>query len=263
MDSATAVLFDGTRLFAWINAAMWLSMRIGAAMLAAPLFGARALPGTVRVALVFALAAMLAPMLPVPPPAAFDARTVLTVARELALGLALGFIVRLAFEAGALAGELVSQGMALSFAQMADPLRGSGASGVLGQWFYLSVALLFLAFDGHIAMIRLIVDSYRLQPPGQALPDMTVVAPVVLQFFSSVLAAGVSIALPIMLAMLIINLCFGVLSRAAPSLNPIQVGLPASLLVGLVLLAALTAELARPTMQVVDSAFSTARELLE
>ena len=263
MDSATAVLLDGTRLFAWIHAAMWLSLRLGAALMAAPMFGARIVPGRVRGALVFALSAMLAPLLPPPPPAAFDAVTVLTVAREIALGITLGFLVRLAFEAGSIAGELVSQGMALSFAQMADPLRGSGASGVLGQWFYIALALLFFAFDGHLALLRLLVDSYRLQPLGQALPDMGALAPAVIEFFGTVLRAGVGIALPVMLAMLVVNLGFGVLARAAPSLNPIQIGIPASLLVGLVLLAVLTGELVQPVMALLDAAIAAARGLVE
>lgn len=260
MDSATAVLLDGTRLLGWIHAALWLSLRIGAAFMAAPLFGTRAVPPRVRLMLVFALSAMLAPMLPKPPPAAFDALTVLGVARELAIGVSIGFLLRLAFEAGAVAGELISQGTALSFAQMADP--ANGAPTVVGQWFYMALGLLFFAFDGHLALIQLLADSYRLQPPGEPLPDWTRLAEAVPAFLTSALAAGVASALPIMLAMLVVNLCFGIIGRASPSLNPIAVGIPSALLVGLLLLVATVRELAGPARSLFDAAFAAARGLL-
>lgn len=260
MDSATAVLLDGTRLLGWIHAALWLSMRLGAAFLAAPLFGSRAVPPRVRMALMFALSAMLAPMLPKPPPAAFDALTVLNVMRELAIGVAIGFLLRLAFEAGAFAGELISQGMALSFAQMADP--ANGAPTVVGQWFYVALALLFLSFDGHLALIQLLADSYRLQPPGQPLPDWTALAQAVPAFLTSALAAGVAIALPIVLSMLVVNLCFGVLGRASPALQPIAIGIPAALLLGIALLVMLITRLVEPARSLFDAAFAAARGLL-
>ena len=76
------------------------------------------------------------------------------------------------------------------------------------------------------------------------------------------LVAGAQIALPIMIAMLVINLSFGVLGRAAPALNPIAVGLPAALLTGFVLLGVLIGELGEPARLIFQAGFDAAWRLL-
>jgi flagellar biosynthetic protein FliR len=80
-------------------------------------------------------------------------------------------------------------------------------------------------------------------------------------FFVQVLRVAVGLALPVMVAMLAVNLAFGVLGRAAPALNPIQLGLPTALLLGLFLLAMLAGELAPPVQRLFDSAFDAARQI--
>ncbi|KAF1685616.1 flagellar biosynthetic protein FliR [Pseudoxanthomonas broegbernensis] len=255
MDAATATVIDGQQAFAMIGTVMWTMLRTGAMLMAMPLIGTRALPMRIRVLLAGALALAISPMLP-PPPASggIDAATVLGVARELALGVAMGFALRLVFEAGALAGELVSLGMGLAFAQMTDPLRGT-RSGVVAQWFYIAFGLLFFASDGHLAMISLLVRSYQALPLAAAWPDAPAMLGVVPELFSLVLRGGVTLALPVMVAMLATNLAFGVLARAAPALNPIQLGLPVALLLGLFLLAALATEVASPIQGMFEHAF--------
>jgi flagellar biosynthetic protein FliR len=261
MDTATQMVIDGQQAFAMINAILWNLLRIGALLMAVPLIGTRAVSVRVRVIVAAALSMALTPMLPPPPPQiVFDAPTILNIARELAVGVSMGFMLRLAFEAGALAGELISQGTGLSFAQMADPLRGVN-SGVVGQWFYLAFGLLFFTMNGHLALVSLLVDSYRSLPIGTALPDVATVLAIAPTFFSQVLRAAVSLALPVMVAMLAVNLAFGVLGRAAPALNPIQLGLPTALLLGLFLLAALSGELGPPVERLFNQAFDAARQV--
>jgi len=187
---------------------------------------------------------------------------VLGVARELAIGLAIGFVLKLIFEAGALAGELVSQSTGLSFAQMSDPLRGV-TSGVVAQWFYLGFGLLFFAADGHLALIQLLVDSYHAVPVGTALPDPHAFATVAPTFLLQVLRGGVTLALPMMVAMLAVNLAFGALAKAAPALNPVQLGLPVSVLLGLFLLAMLAGEMGPPVQRMFDASFDAARALTQ
>ncbi|HLM53323.1 MAG TPA: flagellar biosynthetic protein FliR [Pseudoxanthomonas sp.] len=259
MDAATQMVIDGQQAFAMINAILWNLLRIGALLMAVPLIGTRAVSARVRVIVAAALSMALTPMLPPPPPQiVFDAPTLLNIARELAVGVSMGFMLRLAFEAGALAGELVSQGTGLSFAQMADPLRGVN-SGVVGQWFYLAFGLLFFTLNGHLALVSLLVDSYRSLPIGSALPDAAAVLEIAPTLFVQVLRAATGLALPVMVAMLAVNLAFGVLGRAAPALNPIQLGLPTALLLGLFLLAVLSGELGPPVERLFNQAFDAAR----
>lgn len=261
MDSATRMLVDAQPAFAMAGAILWTLLRIGALMTAMPLIGTRAVPARVRVILSGTLAMALAPMLPpVPAWGGFDAAVVLGVARELAIGAAMGFMLRMIFEAGALAGEMISQSTGLSFAQMSDPLRGV-TSGVVAQWFYIGFGLLFFAANGHLALVALLVDSYKALPIGSALPDVHAFAEAAPAFFLQVLRGGLTLALPMIVAMLAVNLAFGALAKAAPALNPIQLGLPVSLLLGLFLLAMLAGEMAPPVQRMFDVAFEAARQL--
>jgi len=77
-------------------------------------------------------------------------------------------------------------------------------------------------------------------------------------FAGRMFAVGLQIALPVVLAMLVVNLAFGVMSRAAPALNPIQLGLPASLLLGLFLMMLLTGQLLAPVQGLFNEAFELA-----
>lgn len=261
MDPATQVVVDGQQAFGMISTLLWVALRVGALLMAVPLIGTRAIPAHIRVMAALALSLALAPLLP-PPPAwqGLDAATVLSVARELAVGAAMGLMLRLVFEAGALAGELISQGTGLSFAQMSDPLRGVN-SGVVAQWFYLVFGLLFFAANGHLALAALLVHSYHALPIGAALPDLVGTLSIANTFFGAVLRGAVTLALPVMVAMLAVNLAFGVLSRAAPALNPIQLGLPVSVLLGLFLIAVLAGEFGPPVQRLFDAAFDAAARI--
>lgn len=258
MDAATQMAADGLNAFGMIGTVLWTMLRIGAVAMAMPMVGTRAVPARVRVVLAGTLAIALAPLLPpVPDWTGFDAATVLTIARELAIGVSIGFLLRLVFEAGAMAGELIAQGTGLAFAQMSDPLRG-GSSGVIGQWFYLLFGLLFFASNGHLALIALVMDSYKAVPIGAQLPDIDGFLSAAPTFVLQVFRGALGLALPLTVAMLAVNLAFGVLARAAPALNPIQLGLPVALLLGLFLLTALAGEMGPPVQRLFDAAFQAA-----
>jgi len=131
-------------------------------------------------------------------------------------------------------GQLLANSMGLSFAFNVDPMRGTGTP-ALGQLYALLVMLTFLALDGHLAMIEMLVDGFRTLPIGttglsnEAL--WTVVA-----WGTQIFSGALAVALPGITALLIVNLAFGVMSRAAPSLNLFAVGFPITLVFGLVII---------------------------
>lgn len=258
MDAVTLATATGVDLFGMLGTVLWHVIRIGAVLQVLPMVGGRTLPARVRLILALALAATLSGLLPAPPAAAVDAATALAVVREFAVGVAMGLMLRLAFEAGRLAGELASQGMGLSFATMADPLSNA-SSPVLSQWFFLVFGLVFFTLDGHLALVHVLLDSYHALPVGTALPDTHAMLATVPLFFATVLRAGVLLALPVMMALLAVNLAFGVLARAAAQLNPIQIGLPVALLVGLLLLYLLVRHLQGPVQGLFEQAFAAMR----
>lgn len=260
MDPATATTIDGLNLFAMLGTVLWHLLRIGAALQVLPMIGGRGMPMRARLILAVALSATISTVLPEPPRAAVDATTVLSVFREMTVGVAIGLVLRLAFEAGQFAGELISQGMALSFATLADPLSGASST-VLSQWFFLIFGLLFFTLDGHLALVTLLVDSYAALPIGAPLADLQGFLAALPTFFGTCLRAGLLLALPVMMALLASNLAFGVLSRAASAMNPIVVGIPVALVTGLVLLALVARELQGPIQQLLEDAFLAARAL--
>lgn len=260
METVSLAALAGVDLFGMLATVLWYALRIGAALQVLPVIGGRGIPVRARLIITVALSAALSSVLPSPPPMGVDAATALAVLREFTVGVAIGMMLRLAFEAGRLAGELVSQGMGLSFATMADPLNGA-PSPVLSQWFYIAFALLFFVTDGHLALVSLLADSYGGLPVGAALPDLPALLAAVPAFFAACLRAGALLALPVMMALLAVNIAFGVLARAAAQLNPMQIGLPMSLLVGLTLLMLLMRELSSPVGRLFEDAFTAARAL--
>ena len=78
------------------------------------------------------------------------------VAQQLLIGVALGFALQVLFDSLGLAGQLLANSMGLSFAFNVDPLRGSSTA-ALGQLYIILATLTFLALDGHLALIEVLV----------------------------------------------------------------------------------------------------------
>lgn len=212
----------------------FLMTRIGAAMLAAPLFGAAGVPVLVRTAATGAIAVFVAVWVPVPGTAAglgLNLAGLLAVLGEVLIGLALGFTLQIAFAAPLLAAELISGGMGMSMAVAASP-DGEGQRSVFGNFLSIAMTLIFLGLGGHLAWLRVVIESYAAFPPGE-----TWLAPerfaAIAHYGGALFAAGVGIALPVTLLLLIVQLVTGVLSRAAPALNIFALGLPLGVLAGL------------------------------
>lgn len=260
MDPVTLTTSDGLNLFGLLASILWYALRIGAAIQVLPMVAGRGIPARSRLVLTIAIAASLSAMLPAPPVAGVNAATVLSVLREFSMGIAIGLMLRMAFEAGELAGELVSQGMGLANATLANPLSGA-ASTVLSQWFYLSFGLIFFTMDGHLALVQLLFDSYRTMPVGTPIHDLASFLGAIPAFFAVAMRAGLLLALPVMMALLAVNVAIGVLSRAAQQLSPMSLGFPIALLVGMLLLVGLARELQAPVQRLFEDAFGAARAL--
>lgn len=222
-------------LFEWMAQLAFPFARIAGFIMVAPLFGARFVPAQVRVIVAVALTVMLASFIEVPPIALFSARGLLAVIGEAAIGIAAGFVMTLVFDAVVLAAEFLSLGIGLGFAQIADPVRGVSTP-VLGQLFNIIAILLFLAVDGHLLLIHLILQSFGQLPVGEW-PAAAAFGELA-QLGGWLFAGALSLALPALAAMLLTNLAYAVISRAAPALNMFAVGFPLSLLFGLFLLLA-------------------------
>lgn len=214
---------------------LFVMVRIGTAFVAAPMFGAVAVPVQVRITLSGAIAVLVMGIQHITPPAqVFSIVTFLAVAMEVLVGLAIGFVLQIAFAAPLIAGELIGNSMGIGFASAIDPQSGV-SSQALGQFMMVLMTLLFLSLNGHLMLADIIVKSYQAMPPGSAW-----LAPERLRdiaFFGGyAFSAGLLLALPVGFLLLCLNLVVGMLSRSAPALNLFAIGLPASLAVGVIAL---------------------------
>ena len=216
-------------------ALVFVMIRIGAAFVVAPVFGAVSIPLPVRVSLSGAIGILVLTAHPIVPPSQiFAVTTILAVAAEALVGLAIGFVLQIAFSAPMIASEIIGGSMGIGFASSIDPQNGR-SSPALGQFLSIMLTLLFLSVDGHLVLVDLLVKSYDVMPPGTWLAANRLRD---IAFFGSyAFLAGLLLALPVGFLLLCLNLVVGMLSRAAPALNLFAVGLPASLAVGVVALA--------------------------
>ncbi|RML70863.1 Flagellar biosynthetic protein fliR, partial [Pseudomonas syringae pv. maculicola] len=103
-----------------------------------------------------------------------------------------------------------------------------------GQFFTMLVTLLFLSMNGHLVALEILVESFTTMPVGGGL--------LVNNFWELAnglgwaLSAGLRLVLPAVTALLIINIAFGVMTRAAPQLNIFSIGFPLTLVLGMVIL---------------------------
>jgi len=222
--------------FGPIEAEFWrwlfVMTRIGAALLAAPFFGASGVPMQVRVIVTGAVAVLVCGWTQVAAPAALlSLPGLLAIGGEVLVGLTLGFVLQIAFAAPTVAAEVIGAGMGMSIATAADPNTGAH-SPALGQYYAVVLTVVFLGLGGHLLFLDLVVKSYTTFPPGQ-----TWLGPerlgTIAGYGGDMLLTALAIALPVTLVLLLVQLGAGMLSRAAPSLNLFALGLPAGVLAGI------------------------------
>ena len=207
----------------WVSRMWWPALRIGGFVLAAPVASEAVVPTLVKIVLTLALAFLMAPLVQVPAGLSiFSATGMLAAVLELLIGVAIGMVVQLAFEALVFAGQSISLTMGLGFATLVDPQRGAQVP-VLGQMFMIFGTLTYLAINGHLMLLGALAQSFHTLPIGARISTKE---------FSCRWCCGARrcstpgclIALPAVIALVIVNLALGVVTRAAPQLNLFGIG---------------------------------------
>jgi flagellar biosynthetic protein FliR len=229
------VTLNAADLSLWVNRMWWPALRISGFVLTAPTTGEAVVPGRVKTVLILALAFLLAPLVEVPPSLSiFSAPGVVTAVLELLLGVAIGMVVQMTFEALVFAGQSISLTMGLGFATLVDPQRGAQVP-VIGQMFMIFGTLTYLSINGHLMLLGALAQSFHTLPIGAANVDQGFLTAVVV-WGAHVFDTGLLIALPALIALVIVNLALGVVTRAAPQLNIFGIGFTITLLCGFLVL---------------------------
>jgi flagellar biosynthetic protein FliR len=202
------------------------SIRPGAALFASPLFGNTHVPVPLRIAISIAIG--WAGFSVADPQAALttahDAPFV--VLPELLIGLTMGFAIQMAFAAAMMAGEVIGNTMGLGFATSSNGLTGPAPT--LSNLMSFAATAIFLAGQGHLTLIAMIMDSFRSIPIG----SMWMPGDAMAAFGSALFSGAVSIALPVTFALVLVQVVLALIAKAAPALNLFAIGLPFTQLAG-------------------------------
>ncbi|MCY1337767.1 flagellar biosynthetic protein FliR [compost metagenome] len=229
---ANEPLLHATQYLHTLQSYWWPFCRIMALFGLAPMFSHKALSVRLRVVLALALTVTLAAALPdMPAIDPLSLRGVLTTLEQIAFGLLMGLTLQLVFVVFSLVGEVISTQMGMSMARYNDPVNGVSSSSILSLLYFLLLALLFFAIDGHLLTVSVLYQSFVHWPVGSGLhyPGLRALA----YALGWVFAAAVLITLPVVFCMTLVQFCFGLLNRISPAMNLFSLGFPMTILVGL------------------------------
>ena len=223
---------SNAQIGAWVSSFLLPMFRIASLLMVMPIIGTQLVPTRVRLYLALAITVVIVPTLPpMPEVDALNLRSLLLIGQEVLIGAMFGFMLQLFFHVYTVIGQILSIQMGIGLAAMVDPANGISVP-VLGQLLTMLTTLLFLAMNGHLVVFEVIAESFVTLPVGSGM--------LVGHYWelvgklSWVLGAGLLISLPVVTALLVVNLAFGVMTRAAPQLNIFSVGFPLTLTFGLV-----------------------------
>ncbi len=227
--------FSDAQLQQWLANFFWPFVRIGAALMAAPIFSVRQVPARYRVVLAVMITLLVQPLIPASPVVdVFGSEGIMITLQQIGIGAMMGFVVQLAFNALIFGGQAMAYSMGLGFAHMVDPTSGVQVPTVSQYWLVLAI-LAFLLGNGHLLLLGSIAQSFHALPV--AVDGLTRAGLWgVVSWSSRLFAAGLLMALPVIMALLLINIGMGVVSRAAPQLNIFAIGFPITLLMGLLVM---------------------------
>lgn len=207
-------------------------VRTSALVLGAPLLGAGAMFAGYKVALIGAISILLfsvsgspieGPVQPV--------EYALFVLREVMIGLSLAFVLQMVVMAVRVSSDMIGHEMGFAMASEVDPVQGFRTPLVTHLYetvFFLAV----LAVNGHHWMLRALAESYKRAPIASiqfeaGLPEF------VLNLFAQLFAAGLTFAAPILVLLTLVSAMIGLLSRAVPQLNILEIGFSLRIAAGL------------------------------
>jgi flagellar biosynthetic protein FliR len=210
-------------------------MRLSGLFTAMVGFSARSVPVTVRGLFTIVLAAMIVPVIkPVPVENLVDLGTFVLAMKQLIIGLSIGFITSIVLETFVIAGQVVAIQTGLGFASIVDPVNGINVAAI-GQFYLVLATLLFWSLDGHLHMIEMIAMSFEAFPIGEAWwgPEEFLA---MAKWGAWMFIASLTLSLTPIVSLLVINLAFGVMTKAAPQLNVFTLGFSIAQIAGLLVI---------------------------
>ncbi len=140
------------------------------------------------------------------------------IAKELFLGVVMGFTLRISFLVVSLAMEYAGMQMGFSIAMFFDPQTNTQIS-ILAQLGTILVVLLFFVLNLHLDAFKALVLSYKVIPIFQLDYPYYKIFEQVVYFFKSAFILSLRLAMPVVIIMITIQLVLSIISKTAPQMN--------------------------------------------
>lgn len=210
--------------------ARWTGM-----IMLAPVFGARGVPGYVKLGLAASISLILYPIvLGSHPEIPLELLPYIgIVIKEVVVGLVIGFVIYTLTAILEGAGQLIDFQMGFTMGNALDPVYGM-QSPMMGNFQLVLATMLLLATNAHYYLIAAMVKSYAYIPLNPAALPQGITF--YTRLIGNVFALSLQIALPVFGALLLADLGVGLLSRTVPQLNIFSVVFPVKIIFGFILL---------------------------
>ena len=211
---------------------IWPFFRIAALVMAAPIFSSNFVNVRSRLLIAVAISIAIVPSIPYVGPAVdpLSGAGLLIVTHQILIGACMGFMLQFLFNAFIIGGQIIAMQMGLGFASMVDPQNGVTVP-VISQFYLIFVTLVFISLNGHLILLQVLAESFITLPIATSGLTNAHFYGLVGQA-SWMYASGVLVALPAIGSLMMVNLAFGILSRAAPQISPFSIGFPMTIILG-------------------------------
>jgi flagellar biosynthetic protein FliR len=211
--------------------------RISPLFLIAPMFSSRQVPARARTIVAFAFALGLYPLAVAGQTLPTEAMAIVgLIVKELLVGLAFALTVSLMFTAIEMAGSILDFMVGFAFGASLDPITGNQTA-VLAKVYSLVAVAIFIVINGDAWLIQGLSRTFDIVPLA-SMPDVASMGEAVITVFTNIFAAALEVAAPVLIACVLTDVGFGVVSRVVPQLNVFAVGFPVKVIVGLVVVVA-------------------------
>lgn len=151
---------------------------------------------------------------------------------EILTGLIFGLIVDTSFKIIIMAGSLLDLHIGLSMVNIIDPNSKVNTT-LNGNLLHSIAMMIFFIVDGHHLLIKSLIESFNLLSLGRSIifgETLMALIGIIVEYF----IIGLKIAIPIVLIIILTDLCMGLISRAVPQINVMILGMPVKMLVGMI-----------------------------
>ncbi len=213
----------------YIASFLFILLRTSIFIALLPVLGGKQLPMQFKIGFAVFIAILLTPVVKFQ---ISENQVALLILKEVFIGIALGFSVRLIFYAVNMAGLFISYAMGLSMGIVYNPEMGQ--STYIAEVYGIVTMMFFLVTNAHHDLIYVFVKSFELLPGGRV--NMMALIPMVLAMTSKLFVIALKIAAPVLIGLLITNILSGFLYKVAPQLNIFFIVMPLNIFLGFLLM---------------------------